>query len=1319
MTTALKMLEEQGRLLAREQAIGAGEHDRSITQRVADISRTIGAACDRWSADVSGKHTLSEVAKWLTENQIFLQSQAEEVKRFLPRGYYGELPCLKEGALAGFPRIYGVAAALIAGTRGVISQEAITHFVNGFQSVRPLKMGELWALGAMLRLALLEELADTANAELRGTSYRDHSYVRDCILSLRSASALPWDELFEDVSLVERALRHDPAGVYPRMDKATRDRYRHKIESLARYSGCTEEETAGMVVEFAAAAPQDDSLHRHVGYYLLDDGAPAFQEAIGYRDPWQGGLRRWILRHPEFFYLAGIELATFLVIALLLSQLSALEPQVVAFFLLFLPATGAAVALMNQIVTSLLPPATLPRLDFSEGIPEDCNTMVVIPTLLLSEDFVERLLEDLEVRFLANRDRHLSFALLTDFPDSPEPAPDDHELVALCAEGVTRLNERYAHHGRHFFYLFHRSREWNPKQFSFMGWERKRGKLIHLNNLLCGEGDEFQEKVGDLSLLPRIRYVLTLDTDTQLPRDSARKLVATITHPLNRPVVDAATRTVRRGYGILQPRVGISVQSAGRSRLARMYSGQTGIDLYTTAVSDVYQDLFRAGIYTGKGLYDVQVFQQVLARRFPHDALLSHDLIEGEYARAALVTTVEVIDDYPSHYGAYNKRKHRWVRGDWQVMLWLFPRVPHYDGTVVANPLPLISRWKIFDNLRRSLLEITTFVLLTAGWLFLPGGPLYWTIAVLALIVLPVWTECLISLPRLPERRYWGVHFRETVFRLLAGHMNAALNLAFLPHQALLMVDAIVRTIVRTITGRHLLEWESAAEAERSGRINLLSLHSYVWLASLLSVALTAVTAFVSREALIPAIAVLAVWVFSPAIALWLSAALRAPRGLTRLSEVEYLEKIADRTWTFFHKFSSAEDNYLIPDNYQRTLDAVAHRISPTNLGLQLNASLAAWDLGLLTLEQFIGNTRRTLHAMSRMELHRGHFYNWYDTRTLAPLSPPYISTVDSGNLAAALITQKQGCLELAARCESPELSVDLQEMAEQCARFFEQMHFTFLYDRCKKMLSIGFDPIAGQLDVSRYDLLASEARTASFLAIAKGDVPQEHWFHLGRTMTLYAGQRVLLSWSGTMFEYLMPVLWMKCWPGTLLDRATRAIVRCQQAYARERRVPWGISESAFLDRDAGGHYQYHAFGLPPVAVRRDHPEYLVVAPYATALALLVEPRAALRNLRLLEDQGWFSDYGYYEAVQYFGSRPEPVRSFMAHHQGMTLLAIDNALNNSPMQRRFHADPVVQASELLLQERVPAAAWVAKPATAPGALVEPPDREQTQEVAAG
>jgi cyclic beta-1,2-glucan synthetase len=1130
---------------------------------------------------------------------------------------------------------------------------------------------------------------------------------------------------------------------------------------------------------------------------------------------------------------------------------------------------------MNLFVNFLIRPRRLPKLDFSGGIPADCATMVVVPTLLLSESQVRKSVDDLEVRYLANSDPNLHFALLTDSRDAAQPSKGERVLVSLCANLVERLNNKYLpdHGGR--FFLFHRDLVYNPVEEAWMGWERKRGKLLDLNNLLRGGFDSFPTKVGDLSILPRIRYVITLDADTQLPREAGAKLVGALAHPLNRAIVDRRTRTVMKGYGILQPRVSISVSSASRSRLASIYSGQTGFDLYTHATSDVYQDLFGEGSFTGKGIYEVDVFQQVLSQRFPANALLSHDLIEGSYARAGLVSDVEVIDEYPSHFSAYSRRKHRWVRGDWQILRWLFGRVPGYSGERAPNPLPFISRWKILDNLRRSLIEAATLALLVCGWFVLPGGPVYWTIATLVLIELPSYLQLLTSLPIAMGAENWPGAVKQSVKGFVAEQVNIFFILAFLLHQALVTLDAIVRTLIRlVVTHRKLLEWETAAESELGGTKRTpveFCLDLTPWVSLGLAVGL----AWIRPHSLPEALPFLAGWAFSGAIRNWIDSPL--PRRRYRLSgeDEQFLRQTALCTWRFFREWTGK--NGLIPDNVPEGTLVPANVVSPTNLGLLLTAKLAAFDLGYITADEFARETELTLSTALQLARFKGHFYNWNDTQTLQPLPPLFISTVDSGNLAACLWILKQGCadvereplfrksywnalrdhLTLLRERAAGQASFEVHKLLDEVGKIFEslgdetpawilsfpeledklteivkrlqesdvsperqaacgwaselrarlaavraiaenftpwllpkyrafflrpdtrppmdpaeitlralpqalnelrcrlnrlcerddihpnirsnarttlgviqtctdrvhrlvdelhniaalsetlaaQMNFRFLYNPIRRILSIGYRVADQRLERACYDLLASEARTATFVAIAKGDIEQQSWFQLGRRHTVFHGQRALMSWSGTMFEYLMPALWTKSYGDTILGQSQHAALRCQQVLASKAHRPWGVSEAGFARRDAAGRYQYQPFGLPPLSLRQDITSD-VVAPYATFLALPFDPQAAVRNLKRMKKMGWFGAYGFYESADYNPPakskrvKYELVRSWMAHHQGMILLALCNQLSGCVMQRRFHAEPRVQATEFILHEHVPDSMPVA-PAEAP------------------
>jgi len=1325
------------------------------------------------------------------------------------------------------PRAYVIAGAYLAATGDVFTSADLVAFADGVQEERPLDLRELWAIKPMLQLQLLERLATARTG--------DGARVPLLLASLRAVGDTPWRDVVEALSVIERMLREDPAGAYARMDPASRDLCQGEVERLAvraRTSEVAVAEAALALARDAANRPVPDARvqarRTHVGFYLLDRGAVELRHRIGYRSPPRLWLVETVLGAPATFYMGGVLLLSAVLIGLVQLQLGRYFASLLGALVLVPLVVQTAVEVMNGLTAFLVPPRILAKLDFSGGIPDDCATMVAVPTLLLDADQVRTLVNELEVRFLANRDPNLHFALLTDLPDSLEPERDRDARVELAVELIEGLNRKYGAEARGTFFLFHRHRVYNPGERAWMGWERKRGKLLDLNRLLRADQDSFPIKRGDLSLLPRIAYVITLDADTQLPPGVAHRLVGAIAHPLNRATIDPLRNIVVEGYGIIQPRVGVSVTSALRSRLASIYSGQTGIDVYTRAVSDVYQDLFGEGSFTGKGIYEVDVLRAVLEHRFPVNALLSHDLIEGAYARAGLASDIEIIDDYPSHYSAYNRRKHRWVRGDWQTVQWLLPRVPDYYHRSIPNPITGLSRWKIHDNLRRSTLEPFTLVLFVAGWLVLVGTATVWTVVTLALIALPPYALLLLDLLRIRRFRDVVPHMRGALDRLVRAHAGQLLYLAFLAHQTLVLLDAVVRSLVRSlITKRKLLEWETAAQVE-SDRTRRTPIDAYLDAMPLLVVVLAVTITAFSPSSLPIAAPILLLWAASKPLAQWLN---QAPRDTSReLTPATrgFLRELGLQTWRFFRDYGGAEHGWLIPDNVQVEPALVAHRTSPTNLGLLLNARLAALELGYLTLPEVVSASRHTLDAIERLERWQGHLFNWYDTSNGAPLAPKFVSTVDSGNLAVCCWTLAAGVREMAwrplvspgmwlglrdclaqagpagaairdrvavygedgaawladlpsleqaastdelaevrerfqavremveryapwlladahvsygalalprpdeivpaslpgrlaallegageldpdvrerisaVRAAHEELMASLEAVAVSAERLVREMDFRPLFDPKRRLLSIGLDVEVGARSSSCYDLLASEARLAGFVAIAKGDVPVESWFRSGRPLVTIAGASAILSWSGTMFEYLMPTLWMRGYPHTLLQRSARAAVMAQKRYAAQRGVPWGISESAYAIRDAAGSYQYQAFGVPTLRLRLDGDDRLVVAPYSSCLALDVAPQLAIVNLSRMARLGWVGKYGFFEAVDYgadqaTASRPELIRSWMAHHQGMSLLAFANTLTDAPFQRWFHASRSVQAVELLLQERVPVSVTAAAP----------------------
>ncbi len=1389
------------------------------------------------------------------------------------------LPAVETRENEVIPRTYAAVAAYLRATEWEFQESTFVAFVSGIQAIHPLRLREVWALKPLMQLVLLEKIGGaTRRLSDRGQSLRDAGkspfQVSTFLEGLRALDDVPWREICEQIGVVDHILREDPCGAYPRMDSESRDLYLQVIHQLGRFSETEEPEIASRAIALARSAreewysdPRARDRRSHVGFYLIDEGRALLQGQINYRPPSSERFREALLAWPEIYYFLGIELLTFAIIAFLLVGARAPVSLIAGLFLLCLPATEAAWGAMNQLIAFILPPRILPKLDFSEGIPLDCAAIAVVPTLLLNEAYVRRMVRELEIRYLANRDANLCFALLTDSPDSQHPSDQSDELVSLCSDLMEGLNRKYAGEGGSPFFLFHRYRTFNSSEGSWMGWERKRGKLLDLNDLLRGERDSFPVKVGNLSALHKIRYVITVDSDTQLPRDVARRLVGTIAHPLNRAVIDPRTNTVVEGYGMLQPRVGISVQSASRSLLANLYSGQTGFDLYTRATSDVYQDLFGEGNFAGKGIYEVDVFRQVLGQRFPCNAILSHDLIEGAYTRAGLASDIEVIDDYPTHFGAYSRRKHRWARGDWQIMLWLLPRVSDALGKKVPNPLSLLSRWKILDNLRRSLVEIATFVLLLAGWLSLPGSPRRWTLVVLVLLLIPAYLRLSLAFLKVRPGQNLKWKLKEIGEAFLSEQINVFFTLAFLSHQTLVMLDAILRTIVRvTITRKKLLEWETAAEAEVETRKTPVDV--YLGWTPWLSLMIAAALGIFHRVALPDAAPLLVLWAYAGPLARWLNRPLSSGKTKITRTEEEFLRSACLRTWRYFRQSAKNAPHELVPDNIQESPPRVAHRISPTNLGLQLNAELAAYELGYLTLPEFVLEVGKILETAQGLRRFRGHFLNWYDTQTLEPLEPWFVSTVDSGNLACSLWTLKQGCLKMmqapllrdanwqglsdhlnlleelacsaalgssvgrslrkinaqfellrkhgsacvrmlpgleqdlhqiansladksepvaelrwwafetlhrtkairemieqlapwllpqdqslgnrisgsAARepseltlqslwaasadinvklgefLENPEvdpvlrllaktlderlmgcvleadrLAKELARLAEEADRLVQEMDFGFLYNRSRKLLSVGYDVKLQRLHTSCYDLLASEARSAVFAAIAKGDISHDSWFHLGRAQVLSEGEGVLASWGGTMFEYLMPTLWFRHHPRTILSESARLAVRCQREWVRQSAIPWGVSEAAYSLQDSAGHYQYRAFGIPVLALRPTPHEDVVVAPYASFLALAVDPPQAVQNLQHMKEMNWLGELGFYEAADFaplrVGSEDEYrlVRCWMAHHQGMSLLAACNLLTDGAMQTLFHSEPAICATELLLHEKSPLA----------------------------
>jgi cellobiose phosphorylase len=1523
-------MKQHGRTLAALHQVGTRWKPERLLSRLSENEAILVDVTQSLARNAAAKRTVMPAGEWLLDNFYLVEEQIRMARRHLPRGYSRELPRLTRGPSAGLPRVYDIAQEAISHGDGRLDPDSLAPFVEAYQTLQPLKLGELWAIPIMLRLALIENLRRVAVRIASGNDEReraaqwaadmreaadhdpknlilvtadmarsnpsmssafvaefvnrlqgrnsslslpltwieqrltesnqsidqlvqteiqqqaaDQVSIGNSIGSLRTLGTTDWRAFVENLSLVERHLRQDPAAVYLQMDFATRDRYRRAVEKRARKTGGPEDEVAREAVEkarIAACTPEDDRA-RHVGFHLIRTGPRPFSLPL---------------------YLGCASLLTLLFTAglLLLAPAPGLPRP-----LLFLPAllgglclSQVAVALVNFLVSLLVRPNLLPRLDYSEGIPSESRTLIVIPSLLSSVESVNALVESLEVRFLANRDKNIHAALLTDLPDArAELLPGEQERIDLAAAKIAALNAKYGPSRSGSFFLFHRPRLYNEREGVWMGYERKRGKLAALNALLRDDPrarGAFSLTTGPLSALQDVRYVITLDTDTLLPRDAARTMIGAMAHPLNRPRFDPATDRPKAGYAILQPRVNEAPGPHDQTRYALLFGQEPGIDPYTRASADVYQDLFAEGSFTGKGIYDIDAFERSLGHCLPANRILSHDLIEGCYARSGFLSDVQLPEACPAHYACDASRRHRWVRGDWQIGGWLFPRVP---GPAPAgcrpNPLSFLSQWKILDNLRRSLVAPASLLLLALAWLRLPA-PFLWTLAALAPFLAP---PLFAFLPALLGRQE-DVPFHRHVAAAGAAALRRAgqvlFTLACLPHEALSNLDAIVRVLYRLlISRRRLLEWSPSAvqNGHRPGLAGWLRLLAPAPLAAAAAIALVLL-----RPPLLPLAApFIVLWASAPFLAWLLGQPIRRPPVRLTPAQRLFLRETARKTWSFFETFVVPEEHHLPPDNIQQhPFLTVAHRTSPTNMGLALLANLAACDFGYITAGRLIDRTAAAFETMASMKRYKGHFFNWYDTRTLAPLPPLYVSSVDSGNLAGHLMTLRQGLAEIAGRpvvvpaffggladtlrllaAANPDereiaaaaellapaaaappaslqtawLTLDqlarfaeslvsrleagpgtdalhwaraladqchdglreladaapwtalpgaveslgrlpgfdripsLREMAESAfpdegpagtdaARLpgnldprllenarrllrqasararrrletlealdrqafdFAQIDYGFLFDPGRKLLAIGYNADERRRDTGFYDLLASEARLAAFVGIAQGRLPQESWFALGRLLASSTGEPVLLSWSGSMFEYLMPLLVMPSYPNSLLEQSCRAAVNRQIAYGRSRGRPWGVSESGYNAVDVQLTYQYRAFGVPGLGLQRGLADDYVVSPYATALALLVAPERATANLQRLSAEGFEGRFGFFEAIDYSPARLNRgkshviIRSFMAHHQSMSLLALGHLLHDRPMQRRFESEPAFRATAPLLQERIP------------------------------
>jgi cyclic beta-1,2-glucan synthetase len=1515
------------------------------------------AEAHRQFRDESKKQVpISFTSEWVLDNYYIIRQALQQIKEDLPLSFYKQLPRLTDGHLIGLPRIYIIAHALLAYQHYLLNPVELQNILNLFQERVPLSMGELWALPIFLRYALIESLEHAllatmhapylfklprelpqvagmvgsfSTSQASGERPGENEGVPNIILSLRTVSEQDWSEFFESVSCLEKTLREDPGGIYAQMDFKTRDSYRKEIEQLSFATGQDENEIARVVLSLAR--PEG-----HIGDVLLGEGRSTLEKKIGYKPGLKIVLKKATFKHFHILYLASIlfltilfltSLAGFIRLPELLAGNASIQWVVTLVLMLTMPipALTVATSLVNWLITLRMKPGILPKMSFKNEIPAPFQTLVVIPTLITNHKEIASLVHQLELNYLRNTEPGLKFALLTDFCDADsESLPEDGDLVQQVTEAIEGLNRKYRpltrrkvngkrssdgdRNGTSLFYFLHRRRLWNSSEGKWIGWERKRGKLHELNLLLRGQSslsfttttDGIHSAEESRAALRQVRFVITMDTDTILPSRAACRLAGTLAHPLNQAVFNEKGQVVS-GYTILQPRMEIHPKSSNHSWFTRFFAGDSGLDLYTRAVSDVYQDLFEEGIYVGKGIYDVDTFMRSVAGHIPDNTVLSHDLLEGLMGRAALITDITMIEDYPQNYILQSMRQRRWIRGDWQLLPWLVR--PRRFGLFFSK----IDRWKIFDNLRRSLLAPALLLIFLLGLIFLPGLAGLWTAVVLISPGIPLITGLARSARQVLDNEVPGNSLSTLGYNL----MRWLLAIAFLPYEAYFSLMAVFSTLHRMFfSHRDLLQWTSAAHIARwlSG---LRSDRRGAWQKMIVCVVLGVMLAIsqffisnISRISLFSAFPVLLLWVASPFLAWWIDRPFNTELLPLKQSQINLLHQVARRTWGFFERFVGPEDHWLPPDHYQESpVDTIAHRTSPTNIGFLLTSTLAAFDLGYLGQLGLATRLATTMETLAVLVRFRGHFMNWYDTMTLQPLQPRYISTVDSGNLAASLIITAQACKtisevpilrwelwqgyldaisnldktlsgmrkgefshqvvdinqkiaavreEILATKFQPErwyatylkvtgpfwqdlskrltvlvmvgrpafdletlkklqediaqeelhhqvlhqsftelvpwiplfedppllfgenpfvtlmtvlrtcLPVNLalsqvhnrmeeafqlinelhnylaenelrddkkiedltvnqardwlknlgdaliradanaeslgakftrvMELAEQ---FVNEMDFCFLYHSQRRLFHIGFNLATGQLDQNFYDLLASEARITSIIAIAKGDVPQSHWMQLSRSVMQVKRLAILLSWSGTMFEYMMPPLFLRSYQGTLLADSTRGAVLHQIAYGKAKGVPWGVSEAGFYRFDANQNYQYRAFGVPGLGFKRGLEEDLVVAPYASIIAIGEEPDAVVRNLVGLGKYKMVGSFGLFESIDFTSERmpanetAEVVREYMAHHQGMILMALTNFFHEDIMVRRMHSDLRIQSVELLLQEQVP------------------------------
>ena len=1134
----------------------------------------------------------------------------------------------------------------------------------------------------------IDEAIEKEHDEIAKTT----SLIANSIMSMKTIATTNWGDVIVNVNRIDEILKEDYTKEYTKCDHKTKGRYRSVVIKLAKKYHVSEMYIAKKAVECSY------KYEKHVGHFLIGNDKILLIK---------------IMKKPTLamsFYMNIIKPIKSYIYILLILALSSLFTvfvnmafmdnismgfRVVLSVILFAYGMELSDKIIAYISQKVIHPKPLARFNFAKTIDKECSTLIAMPTIINSTEKLDKMIRKMEITYLANRSENMYYMLLGDCTSSSKEYIDlDEKVVKYGKKLIDELNAKYPAEHKLFNFLY-RKRVYSESEECYMGWERKRGALTELNLLLLGKLSE--GRISNSMYLahrdiPDVKYLITIDEDTKLSLNSAKELVAIISHPLNKPVLSKNGKIIKSGYGLIQPAVGLDIESANNSIFSKVFGGFGGLDIYTNAISNVYQDIFGEAIYTGKGIYDIEMFDKLIGDKVPENLILSHDLLEGSFMRTGLASDVEVQDGFPSNFIAYMKRNHRWYRGDMQIISWIFrPR----------SGLNLLSRWKIFDNIRREFLDVIAMILLIIS-MFMPGNTFTTSVVVTFIIlnfgyILSVFDQIIFG--RNIERKQ--KQYIPVIYGLRANLLKMVFNIVTLPYKAYITLDAFITSLYRMlISKKKLLEWATAESIEKGAKEKLPYVYKNMFPNIIYSLILIAFALFdnysYGKDTFIY---IFTAFVLIAPYAAYIMSKKVIFENSNKLdkNEIEDIKEIGRRTWKFFETTMTEVNNFLPTDNYQENRrPKIVSRTSSTNIGYAVMAIINAYDLEYITLEEAVNRLYNLLETIKKLPKWNGHLYNWYNIKTLDPLRPRFVSTVDSGNFIASIYIAKVFLRKLSSsKIIIEKLHDKLEEMLDICNSILDDVDFTKLYVKSRNIFSIGYDVEGGKLADSYYDILMSESRLTSFIAIATSQITSKHWFALARNLVKMNGVKGLISWSGTSFEYFMPNLFTRTYKYTLVDEALNFAINSQIVYARAASVPWGISESAFAVQDNEQNYQYKAFGIPWLGLKRGLNDNLVVSPYSSLICLEYAPKKVYSNIKNLKKYNSYSNFGFYEAIDYTKShignnkKYEIVKTYMAHHQGMILTAINNYINDGIIHDRFHENPSIDAAEILLKERIP------------------------------